>query len=92
LDIQYPDTAPSAAVLFLPGFGHGEQDWLACAQWTPSFTGFGSAQCSLTFYESPAVEQPPQGRGWSLNAVQPGNGKSKLAKPSATAQEMSDAR
>ncbi len=69
LGLQYPNDA-SAATLSFPGLGEGERSWLAYAQWTPSLPALGSAEYSLTYYQSPATGQQPATQGWSLNAVQ----------------------
>lgn len=69
LGFQYPNSA-SVATLTFPGFRYGEFAWVGYAQWTPTLAGLGSAQYSVTYYESPAIQQNPATRGWSLNAVQ----------------------
>jgi carbohydrate-selective porin OprB len=66
---QYPNSA-SAATLQWNGFRYGELGWFAYAQGTPKFTGRGAAQYSFTWHESPATQDEPATRGWSLNAVQ----------------------
>jgi carbohydrate-selective porin OprB len=66
---QYPNSA-SVATLQWEGLRYGELGWFVYAQWTPRFRGLGNAQYSLTWHSSPATQQEPETRGWSLNAVQ----------------------
>ncbi len=64
---QYPNSATFAA----PNVDSASSPaWVAYAQWTPTLNGLGSAQYSLTLYESPATSQQGSSRGWSVNAVQ----------------------
>lgn len=44
--------------------------WFAYAQWTPSFRGMGSAQYSVSWFDTPSIPAQPASRNWSLNAVQ----------------------
>lgn len=52
-------------------FGDGPWAWFAYGQWTPKFSGLGSARYSLLYYAQPSVpDQPEDTTGWSFNAVQ----------------------
>ena len=44
--------------------------WFGYAQWTPKFRGLGSAQYSLSYFDTPSIPAQPATRGWSVNAVQ----------------------
>lgn len=44
--------------------------WFVYAQWTPRFAGMGTAQYSVSYFDTPAVPAQAASRSWSLNAVQ----------------------
>jgi porin len=44
--------------------------WFAYVQWTPHFRGLGSAQYSLSYFDTPSIASQSATRGWSVNAVQ----------------------
>ncbi len=52
------------------GFSDHRYTWWGHVQWMPNFPGLGSAQYSLTTYQSPELTDTPGSSGWSLNAAQ----------------------
>ncbi len=60
----------SGQTLTTRGFGDDGYAWLAYAQWTPKFAGMGTAQYSLTWFDTPEVPAQAASKVWSINAVQ----------------------
>jgi porin len=44
--------------------------WFGYFQWAPKFPGMGSAQYSISYFDTPSIPAQPSTRGWSVNAVQ----------------------
>ena len=44
--------------------------WFGYVQWTPHFHGLGSAQYSVSYFDTPSIPSQSATRGWSFNAVQ----------------------
>jgi porin len=44
--------------------------WFAYGQWTPKLPGLGSAQYSISYFQTPGIPTRAATRGWSVNAVQ----------------------
>jgi porin len=61
---------PTGETLTLHGASEGCCAWFAYTQWTPLFPGLGTAQYSLSYFDTPAIPGRPSSRDWSLNAVQ----------------------
>ncbi|MEP7328300.1 MAG: carbohydrate porin [Betaproteobacteria bacterium] len=51
-------------------FGDDGYAWFAYAQWTPKFTGRGTAQYSMSWFSTPSLPAQASSRVWSINAVQ----------------------
>jgi hypothetical protein len=60
----------SGQTLSTRGFGDDGYAWFAYAQWTPKFAALGSAQYSLSWFDTPDVPAQAASRVWSVNAVQ----------------------
>ena len=52
------------------GFSDHLYTWWGHVQWMPNVSGMGSAQYSLTAYQSPELPDTPRSSGWSLNVAQ----------------------
>ena len=61
---------PSGNNLTSAGFGPDHFAWFGYGQWTPKFSGLGSAQYSFMYYDVPDVPLAPASKGWSFSAVQ----------------------
>jgi hypothetical protein len=61
---------PTGETLTTRGAGQNCCAWFVYAQWTPSFRGMGSAQYSLSYFDTPSVPTQASSRNWSLNAAQ----------------------
>ena len=60
----------SGATLSGKGFRQDGFAWFGYAQWTPTFSGLGSSQYSIAYYQVPAVPSQSRTSGWSVNAMQ----------------------
>jgi hypothetical protein len=60
----------TGSTLSTRGLGEYGASWFGYAQWTPQFSGLGSAQYSIAYYQVPTVPAQPRSTGWSLNAAQ----------------------